>query len=81
MNTAIKKRKKIQVFDVINVLLIGVVLLTVIYPLYFIVIASISDPNMVNSGQVILFPKGITFEGYERAPLLIEAIKAAKAAK
>ena len=50
----------------INVLLIGVVLLTVIYPLYFIVIASISDPNMVNSGQVILFPKGITFEGYER---------------
>ena len=29
-------------------------------------IASISDPNYVLTGQVILYPKGITFLGYEK---------------
>ena len=37
-----------------------------VYPLYFIVIASISDPNAVYEGKVWLFPSGVTFEGYER---------------
>lgn len=38
--------------------------LIVLYPLYFMVIASFSDPVYTNSGQVILFPKGATFDGY-----------------
>lgn len=41
-------------------------ILAVIYPLYFIVIASISDPNAVYEGKVWLLPSGITTEGYER---------------
>jgi len=41
-------------------------LLAVLYPLYFIVIASVSDPNAINSGQVWFWPKNLTFEGYER---------------
>ncbi len=43
-----------------------VTLLTILilYPLWFVVIASISDPSLVSSGQVLLFPKGITFEGF-----------------
>ena len=48
-------------------------LFLILYPLYFIVIASISDPYAVNAGRVIFFPKGITVEGYarvlEHAPL------------
>ncbi len=28
--------------------------------------ASISDPNLVNTGKVFLFPKGIMFDGYRR---------------
>lgn len=39
--------------------------LMILYPLWFVVIASVSDPNLVASGQVILMPKGITFEGYK----------------
>src|SRR5699024_730712 len=40
-------------------------LLVVLYPLVYIVSASISDPSAVNSGAMWLFPKDITFEGYK----------------
>ncbi len=36
----------------------------VIYPLYYIVIASISDPDAVMTGDVWLYPVKITFNGY-----------------
>lgn len=38
--------------------------LIVIYPMYFIVIASFSDSTLVNQGQVVLYPKGVNFYGY-----------------
>ncbi|MGP5412969.1 carbohydrate ABC transporter permease [Brachybacterium paraconglomeratum] len=44
--------------------IIVVAIVLIIYPLYFIVIASISDPNLVQQGKVVLFPRGITFDGY-----------------
>lgn len=37
----------------------------VLYPLIYIVSASISDPATVNSGEMWLLPKGVTFEGYK----------------
>ncbi len=40
-------------------------MLVVLYPLIYIVSASMSDPKAVNSGEMWLFPKGITFEGYK----------------
>ncbi|HZG57423.1 carbohydrate ABC transporter permease [Paenibacillus sp.] len=53
-------------FDVLNYsLLIGFTLL-ILYPLYFILIASFSDPNRVAAGAVWLWPRDITFEGYRR---------------
>ena len=61
-----KKSLVDSTFDIVNYSILGIVLLTVIYPLYFIAIASISEPNLVNSGQVWIIPKGIMFEGYER---------------
>ncbi|WP_114855470.1 carbohydrate ABC transporter permease [Brachybacterium sp. YJGR34] len=44
--------------------IIALAILVIIYPLYFIVIASISDPNLVQQGKVFLVPRGITFDGY-----------------
>lgn len=35
------------------------------YPLYFVVIASFSDPTLVSTGQITFWPKEITFKGYE----------------
>lgn len=52
-----------------NVMAIGVLVLAIvaiIYPLYFIVIASFSEPSEILNGNVWLLPKGITFEGYTR---------------
>lgn len=40
--------------------------LVVLYPMYFIVIASFSDSTLVNQGQVILYPKGVSLYGYEQ---------------
>lgn len=60
-----KINKGDTLFNIINTLILGLILVIVIYPLYFIVIASISDPTLVNSGKVLLIPKGITFEGYK----------------
>lgn len=40
------------------------VFLSVVYPLYFVIIASFSDSDMVNQGLVIWRPMGISFYGY-----------------
>ncbi|MBM6699595.1 carbohydrate ABC transporter permease [Bifidobacterium pullorum subsp. saeculare] len=50
---------------VIDVLLLLVVL-AVLYPLWFVVIASFSNPNAVAAGNVTLLPKDVTFVGYEK---------------
>jgi putative aldouronate transport system permease protein len=41
-----------------------IALLVVLYPLYFVLIASVSDPVLANTGQVWLLPRGVTLEGY-----------------
>lgn len=40
-------------------------LVVVAYPLLYILSASVSDPVAVNSGRMLLFPRGFTFEGYQ----------------
>ena len=51
----------------ISVMIIALsALLLVLYPMYFIVIASFSSSTLVNQGQVILLPKGINFYGYQK---------------
>ena len=55
-----------RVFNAVNYLFLAVILLAVAYPLYFMAIASFSDPHLVNNGKLWLIPKGITFEGYRR---------------
>lgn len=53
-------------FNAVTVLVIGVALAAVIYPLYFILIASVSDPDRVYDGSVWLWPSGVTLDGYAR---------------
>ena len=36
------------------------------YPLYFVLMASMSDPQYVNSGRFLLYPAGFTLEGYQQ---------------
>lgn len=62
----LRKTKGDLIFDIFNYTALTAAMLVVLYPLYFVVIASISDPSYVNIGKVWLLPKGITFEGYLR---------------
>lgn len=54
-----------RVFNGINLALVILVLGIMIYPLYLVIICSISDANLVTRGLVTIYPKGITFAGYE----------------
>jgi len=55
-----------RAFDIMNYVILTLCFLLVAYPLYFIVIASISDPVDVNAGRVILYPVRATLDGYRR---------------
>ncbi|THF79069.1 carbohydrate ABC transporter permease [Cohnella fermenti] len=55
-----------RVFQAMNSGFLALLSIVVLYPLLYIISASISDPTYVNSGQMWLWPKGLTFEGYER---------------
>ena len=53
-------------FDILDYVLLTIAFLLVAYPLYFVVIASVSDPIAVYEGRVILYPIKPTLEGYAR---------------
>lgn len=60
-----KKSWDDRIFDILcNVFLLAFVII-VFYPLYFILVASFTDPMFVNSGAVLLYPKEFTLLGYE----------------
>jgi len=54
-----------KVFNVFNIGFMCFIVIIMAYPLYFIIIASISDPMYANAGKVILFPRGIMWDGYQ----------------
>ncbi|WP_411825140.1 carbohydrate ABC transporter permease [Lederbergia lenta] len=52
-------------FDFIVYAICIVVFFIVAYPLYFIIIASVSDSTLVSTGKVLFFPKGFSLFGYQ----------------
>ena len=59
----VKKSREDWIFDII-LYTIGVLLIIItLYPMYFIVIASFSDPAAVSNGQIMFLPKGVNFKG------------------
>ncbi|MBR2047841.1 MAG: carbohydrate ABC transporter permease [Oscillospiraceae bacterium] len=51
--------------DVILVVMCSLIMLVVAYPLYYVLIASISDPYDVYAGKTFLLPSQFTLEGYK----------------
>lgn len=66
----LRKKNKIKgsKSDIIYYAIVGFFLalltLIVVYPIYFIIIASISSPDAVMSGEVIFWPVNLDFSGY-----------------
>ena len=63
---ALKETKGDKVFFILNTLFLSLLALIILYPIYFIIIASFSDPDAVLGGEVVLAPVRITFEGYQK---------------
>lgn len=51
--------------DIVLVVLCTVILLIVAYPLYYVLIASVSNPYDVYAGKTFLLPSQFTLEGYK----------------
>lgn len=54
-----------KIFDTINIEIMVIVLIIVLYPLYFVCLASFSDPYAVARGEIRFWIKGFTLEAYE----------------
>ena len=65
-NTLIKTSMGDKVFFALNYLFLGIMTLIILYPLYFIIIASISDPDAVLGGEVVLYPVQLTISGFQK---------------
>ena len=65
-----RHKKKLSWDDRTYYIILGVVLtvltVSVLYPLVFIVSASLSNPSAVSTGKVVLLPVGFSLGGYER---------------
>jgi len=61
----VRETRADQVFNIANLLFWLVVLFVILYPLWLILIASVSDPDAVLAGEVIWWPKGFSWMGYE----------------
>ncbi len=51
--------------DVVLVVLTALIMLIIAYPLYYVVVASVSDPYDVYAGKTFLLPSQFTLEGYK----------------
>ena len=63
---AMARRLADPIFTAIAVIILLCAMAAVLYPLYFIVIASVSEPSRVYEGDVWLWPAGFTLDGYVR---------------
>ncbi len=63
MNKKVYRSEKL--FNGIVSVILGICGLLALYPLIFVVSASISDPTAVNSGKVVLWPVGFNIKGYK----------------
>ncbi len=65
---SIKRRKHVsagsRAFDIFCVLFCGIACAVTLYPMYFVFIMSVSEPEAVNSMSVFWYPKGFQLESY-----------------
>jgi putative aldouronate transport system permease protein len=71
MSVAAVRHRRIQgsagdrIFDAINIVMMAIVLLLVVYVLYFVLVASVSDPYAVARGETALWPVKPGLAGYK----------------
>jgi len=64
--TKLRETKTDRAFNIFNIVFLAIVALLVIYPLVFVLSASLSNPQYVLSGELWLWPKEFTLDAYEK---------------
>jgi putative aldouronate transport system permease protein len=59
-----KESRGDRIFNCINTAILLIVAVVMAYPIWFVLCASISDPDYINNGQMLFWPKGISFDGF-----------------
>ncbi|MNI39309.1 L-arabinose transport system permease protein AraQ [compost metagenome] len=56
--------KRIRLFDLVNILLMGIVVCSMLFPFVHMAAVSISSSEYVTGNRITLWPKGINFDAY-----------------
>lgn len=56
-----------KALNVVFYIILSILVLVCFYPVWYAVLASFSDPTYINSGALIIFPKGVQFAAYKYA--------------
>ncbi|MDQ0091604.1 putative aldouronate transport system permease protein [Paenibacillus anaericanus] len=62
---AMKESRTDKLFLIFNYIYLLLAFVVVLYPVIYIISASISEPSYVSSGEMWLFPKGFNLNGYK----------------
>lgn len=54
-----------RIFNMVNAVIMIIICLVIVYPIYYVVIASITDPVIVNSGRPLFYPVKLYLNGYK----------------
>ncbi len=55
-----------RVFYIVTGIILFLLLIVILYPMWFVLMASFSDAQYVNNGTILLYPMDFTLLGYER---------------
>lgn len=54
-----------KIFNVVNALIMILICIVIVYPIYYVLVASMTDPVIVNSGKPLLYPEKLYLQGYK----------------
>ena len=64
-NTRIRDSFGDRIYNAVCISIVLFLVFLVAYPLWFVFVASFSDPTYVNTGTLLLYPRGFQIEGYK----------------
>lgn len=62
----IKRTRQDKIFDIINNILLILIAFICIYPIWYVIVASFSNPTKIAAGEVFLWPNGFNLQGYTK---------------
>ena len=65
MKSRIRESHGDRVMMLVIYIVMALVFVVTLYPILFVLSASVSDPSAVATGKMLLIPKGFTIEGYQ----------------